>query len=166
MASKKQKKQESTLTFNKQNALAFADMIYSDSGGMVQFLKLCDGTLSNGKDGGRTLHCAIGEAYFQFVKRDMRSILNKETEKNEDGYEIDYQSEYGASSNGNTGAAIDALVNVAVLKNPNKKRALASALNACVVGNDTGNECGLEAFMERSQEVSETWKKKVVPLLK
>lgn len=164
---KKQKNQVQVLPLNKQNALWFANLVYSDHAGMVQFMKLCDGDLSNGKDGSRTLHCAIGEAYFQFVNRNMRSILNKDTVKDDDGYDTDYRSQYHLNYEGNTAAAIDALVDVAQLKSPRKKQELAEALEKCVSSNDDGEaSCDVATFMDRAKEVSDTWKKKVIPLLK
>ncbi len=171
MASKKKATKKSlgqTVAFNKENTLALADTIFSDKGGVVSLLKLCGGDLSNGKDGGRTLHCAVGEAYFQFVSKDMRSVLNAKPSKEdkEDGV-VDYQPKYGESE-GPTGATIDALVEAAVLKNPTEanKRKLAVALDSAVETNDDSCENELGAFIERSKNVAEVFRKKIAPLLK
>lgn len=59
------------LPLNKNNLLALAEKIYSDKGGKVTYMKLCKGDLSNGKDGGRTLHCGIGEMYYTFVNHNV-----------------------------------------------------------------------------------------------
>lgn len=169
MASKKKttKKAGQTVAFNKKNVLAFADSIFSDKGGMVTLTKLCDGSLSNGKDGGRTLHCAVGEAYFHFVSKDMRSVLKAKGEKNEWGDTEEYSPKYG-DSDGPTGATIDALVDAAHLKNPTEtnKRKLARALDNAVSNND--DVCGTDIgeFAERSKQVAEVFRKEVAPLLK
>lgn len=151
------------IPFNKANTLALADAIYTDKGGVVSLLKLCHGELSNGKDGGRTTHCAVGEAYYTFVSTDMRKVLSS---KNEDGG--DYEPTHG-DTDGPTGAVIDALVNVAVLKSPTplNKRKLAAALDAAVSENDdVDDEKTIAVFAERSQKVADVFRKRVAPLLK
>lgn len=149
-AKKVQPKTEPPLPFNKKNMLAVARSIYSDEYGIISALKLCYGTLSNGKDGGRTTHCAIGEAYFHFVNKNMNGVHN---------------------SSDPTEDAIAALVKVAQLKKPSEKNkaALYHALNDAVEEND--DESGYSdnealVFMERSRRVAEVFREKVAPLLK
>lgn len=154
-----------TVPFNKKNTLELADLIFQDKGGVVSLLKLCNGDLSNGKDGGRTLHCAVGEAYFRFVNNDMRKVLKVE---GEDGG--DYEPTYGVTE-GPTGAVIDALVEKAVLKKdtPANRSTLARALDSAVEENDgVGDSCSLDLgeFAERSRRVADVFRKKVAPLLK
>lgn len=152
--------------FNKKNAQEFAESIFSTKGGLITCVKLCEGSLQEGKDGNRTMHCAIGEAYFTFVNPSLKLVLQKDRNKN------DYRSKYGASTEGSTGAAIDALVDIASLKkNDDANRcALAKALNSCVYANDNGTltDSGddLLTFVERSRNVAQKWTAEVVPLLK
>lgn len=145
-----------TRKFDKKNAKAFAEELYSVKDGQVKFMMLCDGTLSNGKAGKRTMHCAVGEAYFQFVSQDMKQVLSF------DKSQKDYVSEL-CDAEGSTGVAIDALVAKASLKSPteNSKRLLAEAISSCVSVND-----GADSFCERSEEVANIWNAEVVPLLK
>lgn len=160
------------IAFNKKNTEALADLIFTDKGGVVSMMKLCEGNLSNGKDGGRTLHCAVGEAYFQFVSKDykdMRKILNVKGEKDQWGGRNDYESKYLSSTNdGPTGAAIDALVDVAHLKNPTEanKRKLAEALDDAMNENDDVCGVSIGEYAERSKQVATVLRKKVAPLLK
>lgn len=170
MATKKKKfkvTQVPVLTFNKKNTLALADLIYSDQGGVISLLKLCNGKLVNGKDGGRTTHCAVGEAYFTFVNRDMKKILKTKSEY--DGG--DYKSLYDVEVEGPTAAVIDALVGVAQFKNSNEmnKQRLATALDNAVQQNDSdvdSERAAALSFVERSQNVAEVFRKEVAPLLK
>jgi hypothetical protein len=153
--------------FNKENAKAFADMIFSDKGGVVSFLKLCDGKLVNGKDGGRTTHCAIGEAYHMFVNPDVRK-LEKQTDE---GYQSKYSAEFQElmNSEGPTARAIDALVDAAQLKKNVNKQDFASALDSCVGSNDDcdgDGTCSTTTFFTRAEQVADTWLNEVVPLLK
>lgn len=154
----------STPTFNKKNAQAFADFIFSDKHGMITCTKLCRGELQDGKDGKRTMHCAVGEAYFTFVNPSLKQVLAK------DNLAEEYESKYGVSSGGSTAAAIDALVEVANLKNKSDKGKVmfAEALNECVSSNDDDelNNDEVLVYMERAREVAETWTNSVVPLLK
>jgi hypothetical protein len=175
------------LIFNKANAKAFADMIYSDNRGAVSFLKLCEGDLSNGKDGGRTLHCALGEAYFTFVHPDVAGFV-KQVEKKH-GQEIDldtfdeaghvvpnkksYHSKYISKVTCDcvhtaTIATVDALVDKAVTKNasPATKAKLAHALLETMQSNDGACGIDVETSLIRALEVSECWREKVIPLLK
>lgn len=166
MATKTKKKQAQVKApvFNKVNAKAFAEMIFSDKGGVVTFLKLCEGSLVNGKEGGRTTHCAIGEAYHMFVNPNVKAVEVSSFEN--------YESEYdGVQTDGSTAKAIDSLVAVAQLKNRQKKAELACALDHCVHSNDDGNCDGDSCspttdFLNRSEEVASTWLQEVVPLLK
>lgn len=162
------------LPFNKANAKMFADNIFLDKGGRVSFLKLCDGELSNGKDGGRTLHCALGEAYFTFVNPNVhkfvKSIEKKFGSNPEDvidGKEH-FIPKYKANGTNHipTRAAVDALVDVAHLRNKNSKNALAQALLDTMSEND--DTCGIDtqAALERAEGVARVWRDYVVPLLK
>jgi len=136
------------IPFTKKNTEALADLIFSDKMGQISCLKLCDGLLSNGKDGGRTLHCAVGEAYFTFVSKDMKKVLKEDD---------------------STDAAIDALIAVAQLKNKNGQESLRRALKSAVESNDdSSSNCmtDLGDFVTRSKEVADTFRKQVAPLLK
>jgi hypothetical protein len=160
---KKTSKKSKTLIFNKKNTLALADAIYTDKGGIVSFLKLCGGDLKNGKDGGRTTHCAVGEAYFTFVSHDMSKIFKVKNHE--------YESKYdGVESEAATAKVIDALVNRAQLKKPTEanKEKLAWALDNAVSENDglDHNDKSLSTYAERSQRVAEVFRKEVAPLLK
>lgn len=184
MATKKSKKPATAvkmLAFNKANAKLFADNIFSDKQGRVTFLKLCGGELSNGKDGGRTLHCALGEAYFTFVDPHVAKFVDQ-TVKNfgestddlhsddpKDGYNSKYSdTKFGGINHIPTLATVDALVDVAQLrsKDPKAKRQLAQALLDTMEQND--NACGVDIGEEaqRSKDVADTWRTKVLPLLK
>jgi len=165
------KKQENVLLFNKKNTLAFADLIFSDKGGVISLLKLCNGTLQNGKDGGRTLHCAVGEAYFSFVSRDMKKILNAKAAPvpNKYGGIQDYVSQFNINNDGPTAAVIDALVAKAQLKSPTdaNKQKLATALDNAVGTNDSADGGNSAAdWLERSEEVANVFRTEVAPLLK
>lgn len=165
--------------FNKENAKLFADNIYSDKFGRVTFLKLCDGNLSNGKDGGRTLHCALGEAYFTFVdplvakfvkdieKKFGEYLFSDPEDARANGKEY-FVSKYEATGTSHipTRAVADALVDVAQLKNPKAKDKLAQALLDTMSEND--DTCGIdvEAALHRSEDVARVWRENVVPLLK
>lgn len=191
MASKKTAKKTTTkvqpkaFTFNKANAKLFADNIFSDRGGRVTFLKLCEGDLSDGKDDGRTLHCALGEAYFVFVGPNVKRFVDKIEEKhgddvtyiiNDEGeeeivkgcYQPKYFDGVPEVTHSPTIAVVDALVDVAQLRNnkPETKRKLAEALLDTMLSND--NACGVdvEETMNRAMEVANTWRTKVLPLLK
>lgn len=159
------KKASPVLTFNKKNAQEFAKLIFNDEKGQISYLKLCGADLKNGKDGGRTLHCAIGEAYFRFVDPALKEPLVA-------GRKDTYQSPYSYNVTGNdtaTKRAIDILVEKAQLKDnlPETKEDLAYALSACVKANDDINdEPDISLFLERSASVSELWLERVVPLLK
>jgi hypothetical protein len=64
----------------------------------------------------------------------------------------------------------DALVDVAHLrsKDPNAKNELARALLDTMESNDESSSCGLDIAdnAQRAKDVAETWRTKVVPLLK
>ena len=159
VVSKKKAVEFKALPFNKENAKRFADTIYLDKNGIVSFLKLCKGTLKNGKDGGRTLRCAVGEAYHTFVNPNMKRVCSIS----------EYDSEFSIRVEGETAKAIQELVDAAQLKkNDHKHRLdLAQALDACVDSNDTGNgDKGIGSVAERSEAVAYTWRTSVVPLLK
>jgi hypothetical protein len=136
--------------FNKKNAQAFADMLYSDKGGVITCLKLCDNSLQIGKDGGRTIPCAVGEAYHVFINSSLKNVLNK----------VDA-----------TKFAIDALVDRALLKKnteDNRER-LRDALDDIVNTNDgSSTNCKTDGaeYAARSQQVAEAWRHEVLPLLK
>ncbi len=175
---KKTAKVVEVLPFNKANAKLFADNIFSDKFGRVTFLKLCDGDLSNGKDGGRTLHCALGEAYFTFVDLNVakfvKSIekkfgtdLTSDPEDIEDGKEHFVPKYKGrGTSHIPTRAVVDALVDVAHLRNSKSKEDLAQALLDTMSEND--DTCGIDtqAALERAEDVARVWRDYVVPLLK
>lgn len=136
--------------FNRKNVKKLADTIFSDNNGIINCLKLCAGKLSNGKDDGRTLHCGIGEAYFNFVSSNMGK------------HNFDAQT---------TGRAINALVKVAKLKNASGKNRmkLIDALEVIVLSNDedySNNSHEPSLFMARSMRVAEMFRQKVAPLLK
>lgn len=161
--------------FNKANANLFADNIFSDKHGRVTFLKLCDGELSNGKDGGRTLHCALGEAYFTFVNPSVAKFVNAVEKKH--GESLDdsqwrpkYSTEGHVSSHIPTLAVADALVDVAQLrsKEPSAKNELVRALLATMESNDESGSCGVDVAdnAQRAKDVADTWRTRVVPLLK
>lgn len=152
-------KKVKVLPFNKKNAQAFADLIFSDKGGVVTFVKLCEGKLKDGK-GGRTLHCAVGEAYHVFVDPNMSKVCRISTEYQPNDLSIDTEGE--------TAKAIEELVSVAQLKKntPANRQALAEALDSCVSANDDGDGNYLDSFFNRAQSVSDTWRKEVIPLLK
>lgn len=141
-------KQVNKLAFNKKNTLALADRIYSEKGGVITALKLCYGTLANGKEGGRTTHCAVGEAYFTFVNPNLGNVNRAEDPTN---------------------AAIDALVNVAQLKKDTEgnREKLREALDSAVSENDDGDDDnGAGEYAARSARVAECFRKEVAPLLK
>lgn len=158
--------------FNKANVLALADSIYSDKGGVISCLKLCSIDLSNGKDGGRTLHCAIGEAYYNFVSADLKPVLkaghHKGTVNKFGKSEVDYQSAYNYfldSEDIPTRVAIDALIDKAVLKSPTKKNKdyLGVLLASAVDANDSVSD--EMSYVERSELVSYCFRQ-VAKLLK
>lgn len=150
MATKKKTttKEVKRLAFNKKNTLALADQIYSEKGGVMNILCLCDGELSNGKVGGRTTHCAVGEAYFNFVSTTM-------PKKSGDGSETD--------------VAVAKLVEVAQLKKDTdeNRRKLQSALDNAVSENDDGSSDNAAGeYAARAYRVAEVFRKEVAPLLK
>jgi len=180
------------LSFNRANAKAFAENIYSDRYGRVSFLKLCNGDLSNGKDGGRTLHCALGEAYFTFVDTSVAKFVNglikkfgEDMDDNHAAFEEEadggdkptvdrFTSKYSDDTPGDTTshiptlAVVDALVDVAQLRNQKletKKKLAAALLHTMSVNDDT---CSTDVSddLERSKSVAEVWREEVLPLLK
>lgn len=149
--------------FNKKNAAWFADQIYSENKDEVQFAKLCCGILEDKKS--RKLHCAIGEAYAIFVKPSLREILKHDKTGS-------YQGKWSSDGN-STGAAIDALVEKAELKNNTDEGRydLASALSDCVGSNDDdsnyyGDGPLVAEYIIRAKQVADTWRQEVLPLLK
>lgn len=168
------------LAFSKANAKLFADNIYSDHQGRVTFLKLCSGDLSNGKDGGRTLHCALGEAYFTFVnplvakfvssvtKEFGENISDREDNDDEKGYTPKYTGTGAGTDHAPTRAVVDALVDVAQLRNQKleTKQALAQALLDTMEVNDDTCSVDVSDSLQRSKEVAEVWREQVLPLLK
>jgi hypothetical protein len=173
------------LPFNKANAKLFADNIFSDKQGRVSFLKLCDGELSNGKDGGRTLHCALGEAYFTFVdphvakfvssvtkkfgeSTDDNQYLNSEDVSEENLFNPKYSDPKPNITHIPTLAVVDALVEVAQLRSKNigAKKALGEALLATMEVNDDACSADITDDLQRSEAVARTWREQVVPLLK
>jgi hypothetical protein len=136
---------------NKTNATKFGDQLYSDKGGLIQCIAMCSGELQNGKVGGRTTHCAVGEVYHVFVNPSLRKVLSEE-ENSEDS----------------TAAAIEAIVQVAKLKDDSDagREELQIALNGLVGTNDYFNLSGSAAYVVRAEAVQRTWRESVVPLLK
>jgi hypothetical protein len=157
------------LPFNKANATAFGQAIYSEEGNSITFTRLCDGSLED-KNGNKSVHCAVGEAYFQFVNRNLKPVLALSA----DYAGPQYFSKYDATSPADdsaTLAAIDALVDTASLKTNTRasKKRLATALSLCVMSNDNdegGTEDDLTAYLDRARDVQQTWKRRVLPLLK
>jgi hypothetical protein len=149
--------------FNKKNAIAFGEGIFSTKHGVISCVKLCDGQLQDGKDGKRTMHCAVGEAYATFVNPSLRTVLRKDEPRGVEGK--------WSVSEGSTGAAIDALVEAANLKdNTNGSRyALGEALSNCMETNDNSDDGDIDPVVQyivRAKKVAETWNREVVPLLK
>lgn len=165
------KKNTKISAFNRKNVQQLADTIYSDEGGRVSFLKLCDGNLRNGKDGGRTLHCAVGELYHQFVEPGVSTPMktaNKLDEKNE---AVPHKYDFGISGDDKaTIIAINQLVDVAHLKSDTLKNKdkLAQALADCVDVNDsaTADRDHVDEYVMRSHDVARVLRKRVLPLLK
>jgi hypothetical protein len=168
-----QLKQVPVVPFNKKNAEAFSQALYAENGNTITFTRLCDGSLVEGY-GKQTVHCAVGEAYFQFVSRNPKDMLRlgEVGEDDGDGDYGYYHSKYGASVESEDGAtleAIDALVDAASLKGQGlaSKKRLAAALSLCVESNDDGNtDAGNADYVARAQAVQNTWKRRVLPLLK
>lgn len=125
---------------NKKNALAFADRLFSDKNGEVKLVKLCFGRLTE-KDGRQLLHCAIGEAYANFVSPRF-SITDPDE-------------------------AIAAIVDRAQFKRNSSlnKVALINVLSDIMDANDQG-VMPEEDYYQRARKVSAEWRKYVVPLLK
>lgn len=134
--------------FNKKNAVAFGDGIFSTKHGVISCVKLCSAELQGDRDGNRTMHCAVGEAYATFVNPSLKNVNQK---------------------NDPTGSAIQALVERANLKDNSQRGrdAMEVALNTCVRTNDAGHDSDpLLSYIRRAQAVAETWNERVVPLLK
>jgi hypothetical protein len=157
------------LPFNKKNAELFSQSLYTENGNTITFTRLCDDSLVEGS-GKQTMHCAVGEAYFQFVSS-KPSDMSRLGEDDGDEYGC-YHSKYGVvieSDDGATLEAIDALVDAADLKGQGlaSKKRLAQALVLCVESNDDGNTYATNAdYVARAQNVQNTWKRRVLPLLK
>lgn len=134
---------------NKKNAALFGDQLYSDKGGVIQCVALCDGSLQNGKVGGRTTHCAVGEVYHVFVNPSLSRVLNKED---------------------NTNAAIQAIADVAKRKDASEegREKLVAALEELVETNDDDSDYASvgAAYVARAESVQHTWRESVLPLLK
>lgn len=152
-----------TLPFTKKNVLAFADMIFSDKGGEIRALRLCDGNLLQ-TNGTKRVHCAVGEAFHTFVSPDLKKL--KALLKDDGG--PDFESP--------TDAVIDQLVKVAKLSNPKNASALVSALDRAVSTNDgttvpvtsDSGTCPVDTleYVVRAKEVADVFRHKVAPLLK
>lgn len=132
--------------FNKKNTLALADLIFSDKKGTISFLKLCSETLSNGVDGGRTTHCAVGEVYYAFVNHNMTNVNRADNP---------------------TANAIEQLLKIAKLKKVSDKYKLKSKLDYLVNVNDkNGNDTFNDVYIERAEKVADVLRKQIAPLLK
>lgn len=133
---------------DKKHAIEFGNSLFSIKDGVIQCLTLCDGTLQNGKVGGRTTHCAIGEVYHVFVNPLLSKVLH--------------------TANG-TGKAIKAVVEVAKLKDPSVEgqARMADLLNEMVDTNDEHNHDNPHiSYMLRAEAVQRAWREDVIPLLK
>jgi len=156
-------------TFNKENALVFAEDLYSEKDKEITYTRLCNGYVE--EDGPKKLHCAIGEAYFRFVSHNMRWV--RKMDNNET---TSYKGKY---EEGSTGRAVDSLIKKAILKDPSEvgQAKFASALLSCVSTNDnvpsviavdgppSASDIDNE-YHRRAEQVAKTWRKEVVPLLK
>jgi hypothetical protein len=156
--------------FNKKNMLKLADKIYSDKNGVISVLKLCYGdVIKDSKDGKRTAHCAVGEAYHSFISPlPNRAALEKACEVsdcNEPLSKSEYTSKYSISE-GETAVVIDALVEAAHLKNPEYIHALAYALDEAVEENDGNDNEDTEGYIFRAERVATVFREKIAPLLK
>ena len=147
-----------TLPFNKKNVFALADAIYSEKDGVVSFLKLCEDSLSDNKEGKRTMHCGIGEMYYTFVNKNMRRVNDADPD-----YVYD-----GISCQGPTALAVGELVEAAVLKKVKDKNSLISNLEDIIQANDNVIDFDLNdiKFLIRSKKVADIIRKRVAPLLK
>lgn len=150
------------VSFNRANALAFADSIYSSNKDEVRFIKLCDKTLSNGKSGDKTLHCAVGKAYLTFVNDNIKKVQNHNM--------LSYEGIY-SNTGGSTGAAIDDLAAKAQLKTSEKnllksRCELARLLEEVIDLNDCGDGSEPEILVYRAYIVSNFFRKRIAPLLK
>lgn len=136
--------------FNSKNTLALADSIHTDKGGRVSFTKLCDGKLRT-KSGDLVMHCAVGEAYYNFVSRGLTAVFKDDA----------------------TDRAIEDLAKRAKLKKGVSKEDLVEALETVVEVNDEQDtvSCDLSdpqniAVLEgRARLVAEHFRKEVAPLL-
>lgn len=137
---------QNPVAFNKANTLELADQIFSDKNGQINMLKLCRGTLVNGKEGERTLHCAVGEAYFRFVSQNMADLGQP-------------------NGSGATRNAINNLVSKALLKDPKDKIRLIDALNRAVSQNDDTTGDTLADHIRRATDVASVFRHQVAPLL-
>lgn len=138
-------KKKAVLTKN--SAKEFSKYLYHKSGNQVSYTSLCEGDLKEGK-----LHCVIGEAYHTFVNTSLRGVMRVSDDR---------VSEFD-TTDGPTGAAIDALVEVANINKNSSKGKLAFALKKCVHANDSS----YEEDVVRAREASKAWMTYVVPLLK
>lgn len=128
------------IPFNKKNALAFANRIFSENkNGTVTLTKLCTGNLIDPDDA--QVHCAIGEAYYTFVNTRPAAHLKK----------------------ADTEDILHKIVDKAVLKNKDDDAVLYSRLAQLVETNDATLE---EEYLERAKDVATRWKKTIIPLLK
>lgn len=136
--------------FNKKNTLALADSIHTDKGGRVSFVKLCDGKLRT-KSGSLVMHCAVGEAYYNFVSRSLTSVFK-------------YDS---------TSEAIHALVERAKLKKGVSQDELEEVLDKVVEVNDSKDTLGcnlsephfVTVLEDRARKVADYFRREVAPLL-
>jgi len=135
---------------NKKNAEKFGDQLFQMKGGVITCLALCDGELQNGKVGGRTTHCAVGEVYHVFVNPSLSRVLASEDRTDE---------------------AIKAIAAVAKLKNDSEegRAKMEDALSSLVDTNDSisgEDSSGAGVYAARAEQVQQTWREEVIPLLK
>lgn len=151
MAIKKTIKTKMTVPpLNKKNAQKFGDGLYSVKDGVIQCLVMCNVELRNGKVGGRTTHCAVGEVYHTFVNPSLSGLLKRMDP---------------------TASAIEAIARIAKLKDDSAEGRidLKNALNTLVDINDVaGEDLETEAltYLARAEQVQQTWREQVIPLLK
>lgn len=136
---------------NRTNFVKFINKIYSENkNGSLTLTPLCVGGLKSDK-----IHCAIGEVYFDFVNKNMSSVLN---------VDAGYESKYDSECDSDTSKAIDCIVDIAKLKRSVRKEDFANALDEVVAENDSKSYEDGDVF--RSKQVANAFKKHVLPLLK
>jgi hypothetical protein len=160
---KKSIKKTTAIPFNKKNAIAFGQHLFQEKGSEITFVKLCYQSLENVANK-KVVHCIIGEAYFNFVDHSLKQVYKLGDNKYESQYISNDQLDGG--SDGPTIAAIELLVDKAILASKSSKRKLSSALVNCMRENDSIDGEDAEDYLRRAEQVAMLWNKIVVPLLK